>query len=150
MVMAFFYDLLRVRRRTVKAASFVVQIEDFLYWVAAAVFMLVVVYYSNEGEVRGYIFLGAAMGAILYALTLSRIVMSVFLTLVNLLRRVLRVVWRVSSWPFYFLFKILRIPCGFLLRSLIKAGRRAVSIQKGYMARGRIWKKMMKNLIKKV
>ena len=49
MLIAFIYDLFRVKRKTIRTKTLGVVIEDFLFWILAALVMFSVVYYSNEG-----------------------------------------------------------------------------------------------------
>jgi len=67
MIIAFIYDAFRIKRRAVKTSALVTYIEDIIYWIIVSIIMFAVVYYSNEGEIRGYLFLGTILGAVLYA-----------------------------------------------------------------------------------
>jgi len=150
MLIAFIYDIFRIKRKTVKTRSFGVFIEDFVFWVLVALIMFAVVYFSNEGEVRGYIFLGAAIGIVLYSLLLSRLVMKLFLAVIGILKRIFKGVWFVISYPFRIVIRILKVPCGFMAKISRKAARRVNRVRKSQFAKLYIWKKMIKNKIKKI
>jgi len=83
MIVAFVYDIFRVRRKAIKSSNLIVYFEDFIYWIIVALILFAIIYRSNEGELRGYLMLGVAIGIILYALLLSRIVMAVFLFVIK-------------------------------------------------------------------
>jgi spore cortex biosynthesis protein YabQ len=57
-IVAFLYDILRIKRRAIKTSIILVSLEDILYWLVAAVLLFLIVYKSNSGEMRGYIFIG--------------------------------------------------------------------------------------------
>ena len=67
MIIAFVYDIFRVRRKAIKSGNLIVYFEDFIYWIIVALVLFAVVYRSNEGEIRGYLILGVIIGIILYA-----------------------------------------------------------------------------------
>jgi spore cortex biosynthesis protein YabQ len=147
---ALIYDFFRIKRKTFKTGVFLIYIEDLLYWLLVAVIMFTMVYYSNEGELRGYLFIGALLGAVFYALLLSRPVMSSSMFVINILRRVFRAVYSVVSYPFRLLFRLLAIPArisrrfaGRSLRNIRKTGRNR-------LAGLAIWKRAFKNIRKKI
>lgn len=65
------YDLLRAVRREIRAGTGVTAVCDSLFWVVALAALFVFVLTAAAGEGRGYILLGAAIGAALYFLTVS-------------------------------------------------------------------------------
>jgi spore cortex biosynthesis protein YabQ len=150
MAIAFVYDVFRIKRKTINTSTFIIYIEDFLYWIIVAIIMFLVVYFGNEGEIRGYIFIGAIIGAVLYILLFSRIIMKIFLTIINIIIIVLKTVWKVLSYPFKIIFKILGIPARFFLKQLRKLFRRTRRIGKNSVAKAALWKRIFRNTIKKI
>lgn len=73
--MAAVYDMLRIFRRIMRHGIVWVSIEDCLYWIAFAVVEFILLYQENNGVLRGYIFGGTAVGAILYHFLVSRHIM---------------------------------------------------------------------------
>ncbi len=69
--MAFLYDILRIFRRVVGHNSLALAVEDFLYWLAVGVRMFLILYQYNNGRLRFYIILGAAIGILLYTSSIS-------------------------------------------------------------------------------
>lgn len=86
---AFVYDIFRILRKAVRTGSLVTYVQDLLFWLIVSVIMFLTIFYSNDGELRAYLFIGACIGVILYALLLSRIVMASSLFII-----------RIVSWPF--------------------------------------------------
>ncbi|MCI8466327.1 MAG: spore cortex biosynthesis protein YabQ [Lachnospiraceae bacterium] len=67
------YDILRIARAAIRHASFVVAVEDFLYWIFAAFALFFLLFSMNDGNLRWYALAGAAAGMWLYHITLSRL-----------------------------------------------------------------------------
>lgn len=62
---------------------------DVAYWAFAAVAVFRMLYASNNGEVRAYVFLGLALGAILHYWLLSSLVIKLVKWLINAVRAIL-------------------------------------------------------------
>lgn len=96
--MAFAYDLLRLFRRLVRHGRFAVDVEDLLYWTVCFFASFTLLYYGNNGVIRFVAVFGAALGMLLYIVTLGRIFIKVTYFLINktigsvfrFLRRILR------------------------------------------------------------
>lgn len=149
-LIAFVYDAFRIKRKVVKTGTVFIQLEDFAYWLIVAIIMFGIVYYSNEGEIRGYIFLGTILGVVLYILLLSRIIMGTALFLLRLIYKILKTVWMIVSYPIKLLIRIIAIPARFIakmagkgLKSIRRAGRNRLS-------RVAIWRRVFRNIRKKI
>lgn len=149
-IIAFIYDAFRIKRKAVKTVGLLVQLEDILFWVLVAVVMLTTVYYSNEGELRGYIFLGALLGIIFYSLLLSKLVMRSSLFIIKIVTTVFKGIWWVVTYPFKLIYRLLSYPAGFIYGSLKKGMRKARRIGRIRMEKARLWKRVFKNLRKKI
>ncbi|HOP92351.1 spore cortex biosynthesis protein YabQ [Acetivibrio thermocellus] len=150
MIVAFVYDIFRVRRKAIKSSNLIVYFEDFIYWIIVALILFAIIYRSNEGELRGYLMLGVAIGIILYALLLSRIVMAVFLFVIKTVYKVAVAVFGILLIPIRIILKILGIPvkkaCKIVTRGARKikgAGRRKLSKIK---VSGRIFNNIRKKI----
>jgi len=149
-VIAFIYDIFRIKRKAVRTRSLMIQFEDLLFWIIVAVVMFAVVYYSNEGEIRGYIFIGTIIGVILYALLFSRIIVKTSLFILKIIYRILKFIWLVVSFPFKILFKVFAVPARFFLKISRKGVRRTRSITRNRLTKAAFWKKVRKNMKKKI
>ncbi len=150
MLIAFIFDLFRIKRKAVETGNLLTYIEDLLYWIIAALVMFAVVYLANEGELRGYIFLGFVMGAALYILLLSRLVIKITLKILRLGYKILKLLWTILSYPFKFLFKVLSIPAIFVLNFIRKLLIRANRIGKVNSARLSVRRRLFRNARKKI
>ena len=150
MLIAFIYDLFRIMRRAVKSCAIFIYLEDFIYWIIVAVVMLGMLYYSNEGEMRGYIFIGTAMGALLYVLLLSWLIVGVSMFVLKIIQKFFSAVWMVLTYPFKIIFRVLAIPGRFLLKIIRRAAKSARQSGRARLAKAVLWKKILRNKIKKI
>lgn len=150
MLIAFIYDAFRIKRKAVKTRSIAIFIEDFIYWIIVALIMLTMIHYSNEGEIRGYIFLGTAVGVILYISLFSRVVIKISLQVIEIICRIFRIIWRVLSFPFKLVIKIISIPCKYAEKGIRKAAGSARRAGRNRLAKVSMWRRVIKNFRKKI
>jgi len=110
MVIALVYDLFRIFRKTVRTGSLVTFVQDILYWLIASVIMFVTIYYSNDGELRGFLFLGAFLGVIIYALLFSKVIMDSSMFIIRITSKTVRFAAFVVSYPFRLIMKLIILP----------------------------------------
>jgi len=93
------YDAFRIFRKTAPHSSFAVQLEDLFFWVAATGLTFYYMLHRNYGEIRPFALLGFVVGVLLYFATLSRVVMVVFVAVINYLKRVIAAAVRIILIP---------------------------------------------------
>jgi len=118
-LIALFYDLFRILRKAVRTGYLFTYLEDLLYWLIVTFIMLMTIYYSNDGELRAYLFIGAIIGVVLYALLLSRIVMASSLFII-----------KVITWPFKLAIRVLKPLVSIVARVIAKFIRKAFANKK--------------------
>lgn len=115
-VIGFIYDLYRIFRCIFRPNKIATIIEDFIFWIVISIAAVTVLLFSNEGQIRFYIFLGFMIGAFLYNRVLSkfviksmifllRIIKKIFLKIVNILLYPLKVLRKLSLKPLRWLKK---------------------------------------------
>lgn len=127
-IVAFLYDVLRIKRRAIRTGVIMVSLEDILYWFVAAIFLFITVYNSNSGEMRGYILIGNVIGVILYESIFSRIIIASSVRVINFTKRILIFVLKIMSYPFRLIFKLLIVPISFILKQIFKPVREFVKM----------------------
>jgi len=149
-VIAFLFDLFRIFRKNFRTPNIVTYIQDIVFWIAVAFIMFFVVYISNDGQLRSYIFLGAGLGVIFYGLLLSKPVIMCSDAIIRLLRFVFKTLYTVISYPVKLLFRLLSVPVLAIGRfssraadSLRRAGRNKLT------KAGMNWR-MFRNLRRKI
>lgn len=69
--MGFVYDWLRCIRRMIPHNNLFIALEDIIFWLSATYIVIDCIHQYNNGSLQGYVFLGIAVGAILYHYTIS-------------------------------------------------------------------------------
>ena len=150
MIIAFIYDVFRIRRKAIKTSNLIVYFEDFVYWILVALVLFAVVYISNDGELRGYLLIGAFIGIILYSLLLSKIIMTIFLFIIKIVYKFFSIVFIILLFPLKILFKILKVPAKIIYNGLKKVFGKARRTSKAKISKFCVWRKRFKNIIKKI
>ena len=109
-VVAFIYDLFRIKRKVVKSNVIIIALEDLIYWIIASIVLFLSIYASNDGELRGFAVIGFFLGALLYFLLLSRIVTFILIKILKATKNVLTKVFQIILYPFKTAIKLLIIP----------------------------------------
>lgn len=147
---AFIYDLFRIRRKAVRVGNILTYLEDLLYWLLVAVIIFGIIYFSNDGELRGYNFIGTALGVILYILLFSKAVMASAMFVINLIVSIFKLIWLVLSYPFKIIYKFTMIPVRFMGRQVSKSATGIKRAGRNRFSKVAIWRRMFKNIRKKI
>ncbi|MDP4099190.1 spore cortex biosynthesis protein YabQ [Paenibacillus sp. P96] len=89
------FDSYRVLSYRFRLTRWSIHLIDLLYWVLSAVFIFRMLYASNRGELRFYVFLGLVLGALLYFWTLSVTVQLFVVKLIELVRKLTTIVYHI-------------------------------------------------------
>ena len=99
------YDVIRIIRRIIKHHPFMVQMEDALYWIGAAIAAFMVMLERFNGEVRPFVLAGVGAGMALYFALPSVFVMGIAQRVIlgagRFLRRIARPVRRKCAFYVY-------------------------------------------------
>ena len=117
-VIGFVYDIFRVVRIALPHPSFLIQLEDLLYWALAFISMFMFLHRTTGGEVRAYSLLGAALGALVYFLSLSAVVMAIFSAIISFVKKLVTTTITILLIPIGLLLHILSIPYLAVLKKL--------------------------------
>lgn len=147
---AFIYDLFRIRRKAVRVGNILTYLEDLLYWLLVAAIIFGIIYFSNDGELRGYNFIGTALGVILYILLFSKAVMASAMFIINVIVRIFKLIWFVVTYPFKLIFRLLMIPARFMGRQVSKSAVGIKRAGRNRFSKIAIWRRMLKNIRKKI
>ena len=90
-VIGILFDFFRILRRSFKTSNIITYVEDVLFWILTGVLILYNIWYFNNGEIRIYMFLEIIMGLLIYMLTLSNIIVSLFSKILKMLIRILEI-----------------------------------------------------------
>ncbi|WP_245599972.1 spore cortex biosynthesis protein YabQ [Paenibacillus harenae] len=111
------FDGYRVVSNELKFPRWWLPVLDVVYWMAAALVVFRVLYASNNGEVRAYVFIGLAVGVILYYLLLSKLVVILVKWVIHAFRKLIEFVLKCLDIlivkPIKLLYKLLIVILGF-------------------------------------
>lgn len=127
----FFYDILRIIRRVIPHANFMVSLEDIGFWIYCSVKVFMLMYYESDGTLRWFAVLGALLG-----MTVYRKLVSPFFV-------------KYLSLGFKWLLGILVKSGRFLFRPFYQIGKRLVKSCAAMSARAKRRKKERKRFLKK-
>lgn len=96
MAITFVYDMLRIIRRVIIHSSFFVSLEDFFYWIAVAIGIFLLLYYTNDGNLRWVAVLVVFFGMLLYKKIFGNKLVIFMSTKIN---QILHLVVRVMTVP---------------------------------------------------
>ena len=83
------FDIFRILRRSFKTKDFITYIEDILFWIFTGIILLYSIFTFNNGELRGFVFIGVLLGIILYILTLSKYLIKICVYAVNIIKKII-------------------------------------------------------------
>ncbi|WP_341280347.1 spore cortex biosynthesis protein YabQ [Paenibacillus sp. FSL H8-0537] len=111
------FDGYRVVSNELRFPRWWLPVLDIIYWLAASIIVFRVLYASNNGEVRAYVFLGLAIGVSSYYFLFSKpvikLVQSIIRAIRALIRGIVKTVEFVIIKPILLLYKIGIVALGF-------------------------------------
>ena len=81
------FDFFRILRKTFKTANLITYIEDIVFWIMTGISIIFCMYNFSDGNLRLFMFLGLIFGIIIYMLTLSKIIIKLFVISINVLKK---------------------------------------------------------------
>ncbi|OON97540.1 MAG: hypothetical protein ATN36_03015 [Epulopiscium sp. Nele67-Bin005] len=106
-MMGMVYDLIRIFRKLVYHFDWLVHLEDLLYWVGCSFLGFGMLYMHNYAEIRLFAFLGIAIGAVGYFVTLSVIFMKIATKCIEILRQIVSYIIHIALIPVKWTIKVL-------------------------------------------
>lgn len=138
-VIGVLFDIFRILRRSFKTADWLTTLQDILFWILAGFVILFSIFKFNNGEIRSYIFVGIALGVLIYMLTLSKYIVRCSVIIIKFIKKII-------SYPVNLIIKI----TNFLIIKPIKFLVKKIStfLKKIFHNTTNIMKKKSKNKIK--
>lgn len=101
-IITFAYDFILICRQVVKHNLFFISFEDFIFWAACAITVFYMLYEENNGILRWFAVLGAALGMLLYKKMIGRHFVHLISTLIqkelHVIRKVIGFVFKPVLW----------------------------------------------------
>ena len=138
-VIGVLFDIFRILRKSFKTADWLTTLQDILFWILAGFVILFSIFKFNNGEIRSYIFVGIALGVLIYMLTLSKYIVKYSVIIIKFIKKIV-------SYPINLILKIFKLfiikPVKFLTRKI------STFFTKIFKNSSKIIKKKEKNKIK--
>ena len=109
------FDVFRLSRKYIDTKDMVTYIEDIVFWFLVGGIVLVTVHLSNNGQLRGFVFLGIILGVVFYFLLLSKLLMKMLSNVIEIMIKILEIIIRFVARPAKFVFKIIYSPIKYIL-----------------------------------
>lgn len=129
-IIGFVYDIYRIFRYFFKPKKIATFIEDLIFWIIVSLIALIILLFSNWGEIRGYVFLGFISGAFLYHKLLSKIVITIIVHIVRYIINLLKYILGIIFIPFKFIGRCLYKPYYIISKKIRLKYRKAKRIFK--------------------
>lgn len=111
------FDLFRIMRKLIFSGDIRTSFEDIAYWVLSSLIIYYFVLRFNSGEIRWYMIIGMALGALFYLLTFSaffikgtvgiiRFFIKIFSLLLKILLIPVRFIIKIAGRPFIFVYTV--------------------------------------------
>ena len=88
-IIGILFDIFRIFRKSFKSSDIITYIQDFLFWITTGCILLFSIFTFNNGELRGYIFVGIILGLILHLLCLSKYFIDVFVKILTMIKKII-------------------------------------------------------------
>ena len=116
-VIGVLFDIFRILRRSFKTADWLTTLQDILFWILAGFVILFSIFKFSNGEIRSYIFIGIALGVLIYILTISKYIIKYSVIMIKFAKKMI-------SYPLNLILKILNLlfikPTKFLIQKIFK------------------------------
>lgn len=113
------FDLYRVLASQLKAPRYAYYLLDIFFWIAGTLLVFKLLYESNLGQVRMFIFIGLLAGVLLYFLFFSPVVIQIILWMIRFTKATIRVIKKTVEifiiTPVIWLYRATVVFLGFLL-----------------------------------
>lgn len=100
------FDVFRILRKSFETPNFITYIEDGLFWIISAICVLYSLFVFNNGEIRGYIFIGLFFGIALYMLFLSKPIVKISVKIITFFKEILYKIFKIVTYPIKIIFDI--------------------------------------------
>lgn len=119
LILGTLFDVFRVLSRELRLPKWMLPLVDILYWIVATILVFRLLIYSNEGQVRVFIYLGMLIGICFYYAFLSlwtvRLVMLLIRIIVTIYHIICKTVFFVFIKPLIGLYRLIVLFLSFFL-----------------------------------
>ena len=108
LIIGLLFDIFRILRISFKTKDIVTYVEDIVFWIITGILVLYSIFIFNNGEIRLFIFIGIAIGVILYIMLFSSYIIKCSVYIVNFIKKVIGTLFKIILIPLKYLIKIFK------------------------------------------
>lgn len=102
------FDVFRILRRSFKTPNFITYIEDMLFWIISALIVMYSLFIFNNGQFRGYIFIGLFLGIAIYMLFFSKFIIKISVKIILFIKKFVLAILKILGYPIGIIYKIIK------------------------------------------
>ncbi len=87
-IIGILFDIFRILRKSFKTSDIITYIHDFLFWILTGAILLFSIFTFNNGELRGYIFIGIIFGITIYLLLFSKYFIKILVAIIGFIKKI--------------------------------------------------------------
>ena len=106
LVICLLYDMFRAVRKTIKTSDFMTYIEDIIFWICVAIFLIYLIFIFNSGELRFFMFIAICIGGIVYYFVLSKYIMNISVHILGFFKSILKKIINIILIPLKLFLKL--------------------------------------------
>lgn len=125
------FDIFRAVRKNISDSFLAVGISDAVYWLFAVSLFSAAMLRLNNGELRGYVFIGLGLGLLFHFLLFSNLIISIVTEIFLFFLKIFKIFLKILLTPTHFLYKMVVVPIYTFFKACIgkisnvrKSGRR--------------------------
>jgi len=99
------FDTFRILRKSFKTTDIITYIQDIIFWIITASIILYSIFKFNNGELRGFIFIGIFIGIFIYLLLFSKSFIKSNLIIIDIIKKI---IYYIIISPFKLILKIIK------------------------------------------
>ena len=99
------FDIFRILRKSFKTSNIITYIQDILFWILTGCILIYSIFKFNDGELRGFIFIGIFIGVSIYLLLFSKSFIKINLYIISIIKRI---IYYIVILPLNFVFKLFK------------------------------------------
>jgi spore cortex biosynthesis protein YabQ len=148
-VVGFAFDVFRVIKSMLRISRLIIWLNDILFWAVTSTIIFVLIFLTNDGELRWYTFLGVILGAIFYYLLFSRLIMNISFAAIKTIKKMLLLIIRIILFPIVYLVGIIKKPFLVFIKMIKRVFNTITKIKRFVRMHIRGFKRNLKILLKK-
>lgn len=101
------FDIFRILRRSFETPNLVTYIEDCIFWIISAMSFLYTLFVFNNGEIRGYMFIGLLLGIAIYMIFFSKAIVKISVKVITFFKNILYKIFKIIIYPVQIILKVI-------------------------------------------